>query len=58
VSPHAEAYFLGTYTQLKSRLIFVPRGGEYLTQEVWDRMAKALSKPVDTSKVILEARRG
>lgn len=57
MSPHAEAYLLGATTiraykqgkHMPYGMVFIPRSGEYLTQEVWDRMVKALAKPATTS---------
>lgn len=57
MSPHAETYLLECYTDRKSRLVVMPKRREYLTQQTFERMAKALRIPL-TSAEQKEMRRG
>lgn len=42
MSPYAEAYLTGAYSLRSNRLIVIPRAGEYLTPQVWERLLAAL----------------
>ncbi len=51
MSPHAEAYFTGMICLIPSRIIYVPRVEEYLTQQTFERVAKALRVPLTSQEV-------
>ena len=63
MSPHAEKYLTGAYSIYRHRrqtvshstanchgLIFIPRTQEYLTNQTFDRLVKALRIPLTSSK--------
>lgn len=49
MSPYAEAYLTGAYSLRGSRLIYIPRNQEYLTQQTFARLISALRNPITIS---------